>query len=151
MQQYYDITLKSILKALPRKFMKILTGFETAKFLDVQFPEIKYRQPDLLLELPDNSIFHVEMQAQNDKDMDCRELGYLHLIYCEYRAPVHQLVLYVGDGKLNMQNEINMPGLHFKYKIIDIRDIDCRELLESDDPANNVLSILCNTELHSTA
>ncbi|MEO5356220.1 MAG: hypothetical protein H7844_02855 [Nitrospirae bacterium YQR-1] len=146
MPQYYDITLKSILKELPRKFMKILTGFETAKFLDVQFPDIRYRQPDLLVELPDVTLFHMEMQAQNDKDMDCRELEYLHLIYCDYRKPVHQVVLYVGDGKVNMRNEIKMPGLHFTYKIIDIRDIDCRELLESDDPCDNILAILCKTD-----
>ncbi|MBF0464522.1 MAG: hypothetical protein HQK88_09260 [Nitrospirae bacterium] len=146
MPQYFDITLKSILKKLPRKFMKIMTGFETAKFLDVQFPEIKYRQPDLLVELPDDSLFHMEMQAQNDRNMDCRELEYLYLIYCNFRKSVQQLVLYVGDGKLNMKNEIKMPGLHFTYRIIDIRDIDCRELLESDDPADNILAILCKTD-----
>jgi hypothetical protein len=56
------------------------------------------------------------------------------------------VVLYVGEAKLNMKNEIKIPGLHFTYKIIDIRDIDCQELLESDDPADNVLAILCKTE-----
>ncbi|MBF0464265.1 MAG: hypothetical protein HQK88_05200 [Nitrospirae bacterium] len=126
--------------------MKILTGFETAKFLDVQFPEIKYRQPDLLIELPDDSLFHMEMQAQNDNDMDCRELDYFCVIYCKLRKPIHQLVLYVGDGKLNMCNEIKVSGLHFKYQIIDIRDIDCKELLESDDPGDNILAILCKTK-----
>ncbi|MBF0519605.1 MAG: hypothetical protein HQK92_07775 [Nitrospirae bacterium] len=146
MPQYYDITLKSILKEGPRRFMKMLTGYETAKFLDVQFPEIKYRQPDLLVELPNESLFHMEMQAQNDSDMDCRELDYLCVIYCKLRKPVHQLVLYVGDGKLNMKSEIKIEGLHFKYHIIDIRDIDCKELLESDDPADNILAILCKTE-----
>ncbi|MBF0536461.1 MAG: hypothetical protein HQK90_15815 [Nitrospirae bacterium] len=126
--------------------MKILTGFDTAKFLDVQFPDIRYSQPDLLVELPDDTLFHVEMQSNNDKDMDCRELEYLHLIYCDYRKPVHQVVLYVGDGKVNMRNEIKMPDLHFKYHIVDIRTIDCRELLESDDPGDNILAILCKTD-----
>ncbi len=126
--------------------MKILTGFETAKFLDVQFPDIRYRQPDLLVELPDETLFHMEMQSQNDKDMDCRELEYLYLIYCDYRKPIQQVVLYVGDEKVNMRNEIKMKGLHFTYQIIDIRDIDCRELLDSDDPGDNILAILCKTE-----
>ena len=88
----------------------------------------------------------MEIQAQNDRDMDCRELDYLNVIYCTLRKPVHQVVLYVGEAKLNMKNEIKIPGLHFTYKIIDIRDIDCQELLESDDPADNVLAILCKTE-----
>ncbi|MEO5358667.1 MAG: Yae1 family protein [Nitrospirae bacterium YQR-1] len=146
MPQYYDITLKSILKELPRKFMKILTGFDTAKFLDVQFPDIRYRQPDLLVELPDDTLFHMEMQAQNDGNMDCRELEYYHLIFCEFRKSVTQVVLYVGSEKLKMNNEIKAKGLHFTYKIIDIRNIDCRELLESDDPGDNILAILCKTE-----
>ncbi|QWR76558.1 hypothetical protein [Candidatus Magnetomonas plexicatena] len=146
MPQYFDISLKSILKELPQKFMKLLTGFETAKFLDVQFPSVTYRQPDLLLELPDDSLFHVEMQAQNDRNMECREFEYLYLIYCDFRKPVHQLVLYVGDEKLDMKNEIILPGLHFTFRIIDIRDIDCHELLESDDPADNILAILCKTD-----
>ncbi|MBF0466624.1 MAG: hypothetical protein HQK88_15835 [Nitrospirae bacterium] len=61
--------------------MKILTGFDTAKFLDVQFPEIKYRQPDLLVELPNGSLFHMEMQAQNYGEMDCREVEYFYIIH----------------------------------------------------------------------
>ncbi|MEO5357893.1 MAG: hypothetical protein H7844_11430 [Nitrospirae bacterium YQR-1] len=126
--------------------MKILTGFDTAKFLDVQFPSVTYRQPDLLVELPDETLFHMEMQAQNARDMDCRELEYLYLIYCEFRKSIRQLVLYVGDEKVNMRNEIKMPGLHFTYRIIDIRTIDCRDLLESDDPGDNILAILCKTE-----
>ncbi|MEO5356740.1 MAG: hypothetical protein H7844_05505 [Nitrospirae bacterium YQR-1] len=146
MPQRHDITLKDIMKGLPRKFMKLLTGFETANFLDVQFPSVKYRQPDLLLELPDESLFHMEIQAQNDRDMDCRELDYLSVIFCTLRKPVRQLVLYVGYAKLNMKNEIKMHGLHFTYKIIDIRDIDCRELLNSDDPGDNILAVLCKTE-----
>ncbi|KJU83773.1 hypothetical protein MBAV_004031, partial [Candidatus Magnetobacterium bavaricum] len=45
MAQYYDVTLKSILKELPKRFFKILTGFEFARFLDVQLPFVEYRQP----------------------------------------------------------------------------------------------------------
>ncbi|MBF0466330.1 MAG: hypothetical protein HQK94_14755 [Nitrospirae bacterium] len=146
MPQYYDITLKSILKELPRKFMKILTGFDTAKFLDVQFPSVTYRQPDLLVELPDDTLFHVEMQAQNEVNMDCRELEYYHLIFCEFRKSVTKVVLYVGSEKLKMSNEIKAKDLHFTYQIIDIRDINCRELLESDDPGDNILAILCKTD-----
>ncbi|MBF0465585.1 MAG: hypothetical protein HQK88_03120 [Nitrospirae bacterium] len=126
--------------------MKILTGFETAKFLDVQFPDIRYRQPDLLVELPDDTLYHMEMQAQNDGNMDCRELEYYHLIFCEFRKSVTQVVLYVGSEKLKMSNEIKAKGLHFTYQIIDIRDINCRELLESDDPGDNILAILCKTD-----
>ncbi|MBF0336889.1 MAG: hypothetical protein HQL05_03575, partial [Nitrospirae bacterium] len=63
MTQEYDITLKSILKDVPKRFFNMLTGFEDAKFLDVQFPSVRYRQPDLLMDLPDNSLWHFEIQS----------------------------------------------------------------------------------------
>ncbi|MBI5747947.1 MAG: hypothetical protein HZA00_02400 [Nitrospinae bacterium] len=45
--QRYDKTLKELLKTIPHKLLKLLTGFEDGIFLDVQFPEIKSREPDL--------------------------------------------------------------------------------------------------------
>ncbi|MBF0337047.1 MAG: flagellar biosynthesis/type III secretory pathway protein, partial [Nitrospirae bacterium] len=74
--QYYDLTLKGILKDVPKRFFKIITGFEEATFLDVQFPSVKYRQVDLLVERPDKTLLHIELQSYNDSDMDWRMLDY---------------------------------------------------------------------------
>ncbi|MBF0402503.1 hypothetical protein [Candidatus Magnetominusculus xianensis] len=126
--------------------MKLLTGFETVNQIDVQFPEIKYRQPDLVLELPDNSIFHVELQSDNDNNMDCRELDYCCMIYCKLRKNIRQVVLYVGNSKMNMRNEVKLQDLVFSFKTIDVREMDCNYLMESNDPGDVVLSILCKME-----
>jgi len=67
--QIYDKTLKELLKTISHGLLKILTRYEDAKFLDVQFPDVKHREPDLLVELPDKSIFHLEIQATNDDSM----------------------------------------------------------------------------------
>ncbi|WP_420266956.1 hypothetical protein [Candidatus Magnetominusculus dajiuhuensis] len=38
MHKKFDLTLKDLLKDIPVKFLKILTGYEDGKFLDIQLP-----------------------------------------------------------------------------------------------------------------
>jgi len=47
--------------------VSILTGKKGIKILDNTFPSTKERVADLVLELEDSSIFHLELQTQNDK------------------------------------------------------------------------------------
>ncbi|MBF0553272.1 MAG: hypothetical protein HQK96_01800 [Nitrospirae bacterium] len=56
MHQKYDITLKDLLKDIPKVFLKLLTGYETGKFIDVQFPDIQLREADLVLEVTDGKL-----------------------------------------------------------------------------------------------
>ncbi|MBF0537642.1 MAG: hypothetical protein HQL03_05220 [Nitrospirae bacterium] len=63
MQFVYDLTLKTILKDIPKRFFKMVTGFEDARFLDVQLPFVEYRQPDLIMDMPDGSLWHFEIQS----------------------------------------------------------------------------------------
>ncbi|MBV6342737.1 hypothetical protein HWQ67_14215, partial [Candidatus Magnetobacterium casensis] len=142
MAQYYDVTLKAILKELPRRFFKILTGFEVVKFLDVQLPSVEYRQPDLLVELPDDSLLHIELQSSNDSDMEWRMHYYFCMIYHTYKKVPRQLLLYVGDKELKMGNGIDLECLQFKYRAMDIREINAIELSQSKDHGDRLLSIL---------
>jgi len=45
-----------------------------------------------------------------------------------------------------MKNSIKKQNLDYSYAIIDMRDIPCEALLNSDDPSAVVLSILCDFE-----
>ncbi len=146
MTQEYDITLKSILKDVPKRFFNMLTGFEDAKFLDVQFPSVRYRQPDLLMDLPDNSLWHFEIQSSNDSNMDWRMLDYFSMISQHCKRPPEQMLLYVGDERLKMGKGLKFKRLKFGYRVRDIRDIKSSELLASDNLSDVKLSILCNTE-----
>ena len=146
MSQQYDITLKKIIKNIPKRFLKLLTGFEEGKFLDTKFSIVQSREPDLVIELPDNSIYHMELQATNEKDMEWRMHDYYSLIYQERRVIIRQLLLYVGDAPLSMNNGIYHDTLTYSYKIKDIREIDCVELLKSNNPDDALLAILCRME-----
>ena len=56
------------------------------------------------------------------------------------------MVLYVGEANIEFKNSINAFGLNYKYEIRNIKDIDCKYLIESDNINDNVLSILCNVK-----
>ena len=142
----YDYTLKDLFKDIPSTLLELLTGFSEGKFLDIQFPEIKCRQPDLLLELPDSTIFHLELQSSYDSSMLLRMLEYHFLIYQQHGREAKQLLLYVGDETAEFENTVNLNSLQYSYEVVDIKDIDCMYLLESDKPEDVVLAILCKTD-----
>jgi predicted transposase YdaD len=142
----YDYTLKDLFKDIPSGLLQLLTGFRDGKFLDIQFPDIKYRQPDLLLELPDKTIFHLEFQSAYDPTMLLRMLEYQFLIYQQHGKEAKQLLLYVGEEPVKFENKINLAHLQYSYTVQDISDIDCKLLLESDKPEDIVLAILCKTD-----
>ncbi|MBF0458161.1 MAG: hypothetical protein HQK99_09730 [Nitrospirae bacterium] len=145
MHQKYDITLKDILKDVPKVFLKLITGYETGRFVDVQFPDIQLREPDLALEVEGGKLLHVEIQSQNDNTMLERMYLYSGFIYNQHKKLPVQILLYVGNEPLNMQNHMEGEGVKYSYKLIDIREIDCCQLLESDSPEDIVLAILCKT------
>jgi hypothetical protein len=142
----YDYTLKDLFKDIPSALLQLLTGFKDGKFLDIQFPDIKYRQPDLLLELPDGTIFHLEFQSSYDQSMLLRMLEYHFLIFQQHGKEAKQLLLYVGEEPAEFENKINLTRLQYSYGVQDIKDIDCMSLLESDKPEDIVLAILCKTD-----
>ena len=74
----------------------MITGKNYKRVLNSVFPNTKERRVDLLLELEDNSILHIEFQTSNDKDMLYRMLEYysrdLSIILCLItKSPVEYL------------------------------------------------------------
>jgi hypothetical protein len=96
--------------------------------------------------MEDGSIFHLELQTNNDKDMHYRMLNYYGLIKARYKKTTIQMVLYVGDGKPNMPTEIIDPLSHYRYLLKDIKEIECKELLDSDSIEDKILAVLCRVE-----
>ncbi|MBF0565316.1 MAG: hypothetical protein HQK89_08740 [Nitrospirae bacterium] len=146
MHQKFDITLKDLLKDIPDKFLKILTGYEEGRFPDVQFPLIHYRQPDLIIETKDGTIIHIEIQSTNDGTMLSRMYIYSAFIYYKFKKLPVQVVLYVGNKPMRMANRISDGHIPFFYNLVNIKDIDCKELLSGTKPEDSVLSILCKTQ-----
>ncbi|KJR41528.1 Transposase (putative), YhgA-like protein [Candidatus Magnetoovum chiemensis] len=129
-----------------------MIGHKSVKFIDTELPQTKTRRPDLVIMTEDGEIFHIELQSTNDIEIILRMLEYFLMIWAIYGKFPTQILLYVGDKPLTMKDSLMVESkllkdhsLTFKYKMIDIRDIDCSTLLKSDKIEDIVLSILCRS------
>ena len=75
-----DISLREVISNLPHKFVEILTNKKGVKLLDTALPNVKDKRADLIVELEDKTIFHLELQSSNDNKMAYRMLEYYLLI-----------------------------------------------------------------------
>ena len=142
-----DISLREVISNLPHKFVEILTNKQGIKLLDTSLPNVKDKRADLIVELEDKTIFHLELQSSNDNKMAYRMLEYYLLIKEKFNTEkIYQLVLYVGFKKINMKNFIDNDVLKFKYNLKDIREIDCNSLFLSEDLDDKIIAVLCNIE-----
>jgi len=140
----YDIVLKDLLYDIPTRFIYMLSEMKATKLLNVELPEVKKRNPDLLLQLNDDSILHIELQTYNDNRIAERMLEYKLLIKNKYAdRKVRQVVVYVGNDKMRMKNSIKWEDLEYRFKLIDIRNIDCEDMVRSDYISDIILGGLC--------
>ncbi|QID32402.1 hypothetical protein [Pampinifervens florentissimum] len=141
-----DITLKDIFEEVPHRLSKILSPAPIKELLPTSLPSTELRV-DFLARLEDESILHMEFQSFNDTNMPWRMLRYYTAIAEKYQTHnIKQLVVYVGNEKLRMKSSLKIKNLVFKYEILDIRQIDCKILLESQDPVDRIMACLCKVE-----
>ncbi len=141
-----DIALKDIFEEVPHRLSKILSPAPIKELLPTALPSTELRV-DFLARLEDESILHMEFQSFNDANMPWRMLRYYTAIAEKYKTHnIKQIVVYVGNEKLRMKSSLKIKNLVFKYEILDIRQIDCRVLLESPDPMDRLLACLCKVE-----
>ncbi len=104
------------------------------------------RETDWLFEVIDyekgNYLLDIEWQMSNDSGMCDRMLLYNALGRISYGLPVQGLVVYAGMEKLNMPVEISGYGLHYEYRVVDMKDAHPESFLQSDIPAEILLAIL---------
>lgn len=117
----YDLTLKELFHGAPSRLVQILTGRRAVETLNVEFPAVRKRQPDLVMRLDDGRIYHLELQSGGDAAMPWRMLEYYALIYQHYRAPVLQQVLYVGAGPNPLAESIAQDSLQYRYHVVTVQ------------------------------
>jgi len=144
--QDIDITIKDIiLPLLESKLMRDIIGIKYKRELDSVFTTTKERRVDLLLESEDGSILHIEFQTTNDRTMLYRMFEYYSLIKMEYKEKtIHQKLIYLGEDKCNMKNTLKDSKLSYEYELIDLKDFQCDDLLDSDNMADITFAFLCN-------
>jgi hypothetical protein len=138
----YDVALKHILTRPGSSVLAQLTGASSLKWLNVEAPKVSNRRVDLLGELPNGNLVHIELQSRNEKDFPLRMAEYLFGIGRQYGRLPRQVVLYVGEAPLRMKDRVEGPDVSVRFHLVDMRDLDGEELLASAHVGDNVLAIL---------
>ena len=135
--------IKELLKDIAKYFLNLDIG-ENITFLDKELSRIEKREADIVANINNEYILHLEIQNANDKTMHRRMLRYYTDILEITDLPIKQYLIYIGKNKPNFKLEINRDLINYKYNFIDIKNIDCEVLLNQNSPDALVLAILCD-------
>ncbi len=140
----YDSVMKDLFQRdRPSMLLDWLTGgVPVRQILNVEMARVVERRADAVFLLQDDSIFHLEFQTRNDKEMPYREGIYCLLLGRKYRRRIRQAVLYLGQERMRMANKLDLGETKVAYTLIDIREIDAATLMDSGRPADLVLAML---------
>jgi hypothetical protein len=149
--QDYDVAWKLLLQGSAKLTMRELTGTAIEKWLDVELPKVRNPRMDLLGETADGSLVHLELQSANDSAIPLRMAEYCLGAFRLFGKFPRQIVLYVGEPPLRMESQLTGPDVSFRYRVVDVRDLDGDRLLESEDVGDNVIAILARLRDHKEA
>jgi predicted transposase YdaD len=146
-----DILSKTLFKNLVRDFALYLFGLPVTEveLLETANQRIEDRHADLVgkVIVPGEPPFllHIEIQNDNDRLMPVRMLRYLSDLLMRFpHMPVRQYVVYIGKPALTMQEGFDQPDFTYRYRLLDMHQVDCEDLLRQDSPDAWVLAILCD-------
>jgi hypothetical protein len=146
-----DIISKHALKSIARDFATYLFGLAVAhlELLETQGQRVEERRSDLVarvrLESGETFILHIEIQNGNDPLMPYRMMRYLSDILLENPGqPVRQYLVYIGRDRLTMPDGFEAPDFGYRYRVIDLRDLDSEDFLRLEVPDAWILAILCD-------
>jgi Domain of unknown function (DUF4351) len=140
--QEYDIALKLLLQGSATLTMQQLTGTAIHRWLNVELPEVRNLRVDLLGEAKDQTLIHLELQSTNDPAMPLRMAEYCLRVWRQFKRFPRQVLLYVGEPAFAMDCELRGPDVWFRYRAVDIRDLNGQQLLESPEVGDNVIALL---------
>jgi hypothetical protein len=150
--QEYDVALKLLLRGSAKLTMRELTGTSVQTWLDVELSKVvQNTRVDLLGETEDKGLVHLELQSGNDATMPLRMAEYCLGVFRLFGRFPRQVLLYVGESPLRMESELRGDDVWFRYRAVDIRDLDGDRLLESQEVGDTVIAILARLRDHKDA
>ena len=142
-----DVISKEILKNIARDISKHILHIDIKNDMEIinqEFTRVESRESDLLFQNGDE-IVHIEIQNNHHSQMHLRMCRYYtDILFLYEKYKVSQYMVYIGKEKCYMKSKIQRDKMNYSYDIIDMRDIACEELIQSNDPSAIALSILCD-------
>jgi len=148
-----DIISRDALKRLTTDLARYLLGIngKAVELLETQHQRIEDRRADLVARMRatdgEEFLLHIEVANNNTRDMPLRMLRYYTDIrLAGHDGPIRQFLIYIGTNPLTMPAGFDEPGLlgDYRYRLIDMHQIDCAGLLAQDNPDALVLAVLCD-------
>ena len=150
--QEYDVALKLLLRGSARLTLRELTGTAIEAWLDVELSKVvQNTRVDLLGETEAKGLVHLELQSGHDATMPLRMAEYCLGVFRLFGRFPRQVLLYVGEAPLRMESELRGDDVWFRYRAVDIRDLDGDRLLESQEVGDTVIAILARLRDHKDA
>jgi predicted transposase YdaD len=135
--------LKEIFSKAAGKLISIATGEKIGEKLEDITSEIEFVKsfrPDMVFRAG-NKIFHIEIQAQQDKDLPERMLIYSLAIKEKFGQKPVQIILFVGKGNPPTSLFKDEFTIH-KFIVLDMKKIDPDEFIKSKKPEEVIVGIL---------
>ena len=146
-----DLISKQILKRLLVEFGTQLFKLDIieAELLSSEQPRVEGKRADLVARVKNTQgqsyILHVEVQNDNRSDLPIRMLRYYTDLALEHAGEtIKQYLLYIGKAPLTMPDHVQTPDLRYHYQVLDMRSLDSKHFLASDNPDALVFAILCD-------
>jgi hypothetical protein len=139
----YDVVLKELFTRSARGLLELLTGATVTEWLNIELPRVNAPRMDLLGRLSNGLLCNIEFQTGNESAMAERAgIYYLQTLIQHKVEHIEQIVIYLGNDPLRMSDSIQTPAMQFRFRLIDIRDVDGDRLARHGDTADVILAIL---------
>jgi predicted transposase YdaD len=138
-----DTTLKLLIQdTAVRVFPLLGIPCGVKSWLNVELPTTQNLKVDLLAELLSGELQHFELQSTQIIEPGFRLLEYgVGIKRLLGRFP-RQALIYCGNDRLRMENVYCAPGLEYRFDLIDLKTLDGRSLLESENVSDNLMGLL---------
>ena len=108
----------------------------------------RQKETDSLRKVTDRSgntfILQLEIQKENEQGMAERMADYYLLLHRIHRLPIRQYVLYIGMGKADMPDRLELPGFSFCYTLMSFSDLPYELFIHVEQPEVKMLAVLGN-------
>src|SRR5260370_3651570 len=135
----FDTILKTLFQSSHLLLLELLTDAPIREWINVEIPKAQMNKLDLVAWLADGRLYHLELQSGNDPNMAWRMLEYYFLLWKRYGFPAVQHVIYSCARPMAMSADIRHKTLTFRYRVIDMSELDSEVLLQSASSDDNLL------------
>ena len=139
-----------LIKAIATKILGI-GDFDNTEPVTATLQKTIEREPDWLRKICHDDkkrdyIFHGEVHGKDQAIILDRNMVYYSLLWSSYHLPVRQVVVYIGRKRklTKMKGYLQHPNMDYRFDIINMYEVPYEIFINSDEPAEVILSILCD-------